>query len=100
MPEEIHIASLVVQALPENLVSVATAITEMDGVEIHAKGDNGKIVVVLEAPGTRGLTDKVSEIERIPSVVSAQLIYHQIDDDDLDDNEISVSANKEKILSC
>ncbi len=100
MLDETHIASLVVQALPENIADVASAIAQMEGVEIHAKGENGKLVVVLEAPGTRELTDMVGAIEKTPSVVGAQLIYHQIDDEDEDANVIDESTNQEKLLSC
>lgn len=92
-----HIASLVVQARPEGLDLTVDRLLGIVGIEVHAKGDNGKIVVVMEVPDTPSLNDRIRTIEAIPDVINAVLIYHQVDEPD---HEFQPINNEEKQLPC
>ena len=77
-----HIASLVVQCLPEKLASTSAAIEKLRGAEIPASEENGKFVVLLEMNSESELMERITEVETIPGVISANLAYHQVDSED------------------
>ncbi len=97
MPDILHIASLVVQARPESLDQTVGTLSEIEGLEVHAKGDNGKIVIVMEIPDTNALNDRIRIIETIPEVINAVLVYHHVDEPG---TPIPSVNNEEKQLPC
>ncbi len=80
VPESCHIVSLVVQCLPEKLAATATAIEAIPGVEIPERDERGKLVVLMEMDSEADLLGNITRIESTPGVISATLVYHQIDD--------------------
>ena len=76
---ETHISSIVVLCRPENFSEAQTRINEFGFADVHATDDNGKLVVVLESESQRGLLDHIEQIESINGVISATLVYHQVD---------------------
>ncbi|MEH6570609.1 MAG: chaperone NapD [Halioglobus sp.] len=74
-----HIASLVVQCLPEKLDKTCTAIEGLQSAEIPVRDESGKFVVLLEMDSESELLEKISEVQSIPGVISANLAYHQVD---------------------
>lgn len=73
-----HISSAVVRANPDKVSEVVEAIAGRPGAEIfHWEGD--KIVVILEGPSTKAVGDCLSEIALLDGVVSANLVYEQVD---------------------
>lgn len=75
MSEELHIAGIVVHALPERVQRLATAIAELSGAEVHAASADGKVVVTLEGSSAREIAGRIEEIQRLDGVVSASLVY-------------------------
>ena len=78
-PEELHIASLVVHALPAALPAVRSALDDMAGAEIHAASPAGKLVVTLEQPSADAMTDAVVAVQRLPGVLAATLVWQGAD---------------------
>ena len=74
-----EIASILVQARPERLVSVETAIAALDGCEIYGRDAIGKLVVVVDAPDAGSLGTTLNTIALLPDVYSASLVFHAID---------------------
>ena len=52
----------------------------LPGVEIPRQEDNGKCVALIEAESESAILSRISEIEAMPGVISATLVYHQIDE--------------------
>ena len=77
--EELHIASLVVHALPANLAAVQGALGEIAGAEVHAASPAGKLVVTLEQPSADAMTRTVVEVQRLPGVLAATLVWQGAD---------------------
>ena len=75
-----HIASLVVQCLPRNYDSTRAAIEALDGAEVPESDPAGKLVVLIEAASEPALLNCIRNIEHTPGVISANLVYHQLDD--------------------
>ena len=74
-----EIASILVQARPERLEGLETAILALAGCEIHGRDPRGKLVVVVDAPDAGSLGTTLNTIALLPDVYSASLVFHAID---------------------
>ena len=76
---EVHISSMVVQAMPDYLQAVKSDIEKLPGAEIHGESESGKLVVVLESQTQTYITDVIEKIRDIDHVLSTALVYHHIE---------------------
>jgi len=74
-----EIASILVQARPERLDDVATAILAMAGCEVFARDPKGKLVVVIDAEDSGVIGSTLNNIALLPNVYSAALVFHAIE---------------------
>lgn len=79
MNQEYHVTSLVVHVAPTAITHVEASLLSLVGTEIHAMTPEGKIVVTLEGDSQKSILDNVEAINALPSVLSASLIYHQVE---------------------
>jgi nitrate reductase NapD len=77
-PDEVHISSLIVQAMPASMPAVTASVSAMPGLEVHAV-EAGKMVVVLETADEGEIVARLSEINLLDGVMSVNLVYHQVD---------------------
>lgn len=75
-----HIASLVVHCHPDRMADASTQIAAIPNVEIPASDDNAKLVVLMEMKDESELLGSISKIEAVKGVVSATLVFHQVDE--------------------
>ncbi len=75
-----HIASLVVHCRPEHLAQAQSSIAALPNIDIPASDDNSKLVVLLEMTDESELLAGISSIEAIDGVVSATLVFHQVEE--------------------
>ncbi len=75
-----NISGVLVKAYPENLVSIEKVLASMDGVEVHGNNDDGRIVITVEQENANKVSDTLVQIQDVPGVLSAAMIYHQFDD--------------------
>lgn len=78
MDNTLHIASLVVLARPELLDAVKANLRLLDGLELHQESAAGKLVVVLEADHEDQILQRIDQINNLPGVLNAALIYHEL----------------------
>ena len=78
-PPGTEIASILVQARPDQLALVEAAILALPGCEIHGRDPRGKLVVVVEAGGAGSLGSTLHAVALLPHVYSASLVFHAID---------------------
>ena len=50
------------------------------GVEVHGANEDGRLVVTVEQPGEKGLSDVLDQMQSMPGILSTSLIYHQFED--------------------
>jgi nitrate reductase NapD len=70
-----EIASIVVQARPDRLSSVAGAIKTLPGTSIHASDPRGKLVVVIEASCADHIGTILNTISMLPGVLTAGVVF-------------------------
>lgn len=80
-----HVTSFLILCRPQNSRAVAAAAATLPGVEIHHCGDDGKIVALAEGGTEAHITRALQELQDVPGVISANLVYHGIDEDTLED---------------
>lgn len=73
--EELHIAGVVVHAMPQRVRDVAQAVAELAGARVHAVAPAGKVVVTVEGPTSQDVADAVLRMQVVPGVLSAALVY-------------------------
>ena len=76
-----QIASLMIQARPEYIPALTPGLNAIDGIEVHGSSDNGRIIVTVEARNDQQLLDLITTIEQTDHVITASLVYHQIEDE-------------------
>ncbi len=79
------ICSLVIQAKPQHLSSVSASLNQMQGVEIHVQGENGKMVVTVDHPSREYCGDIITKMSQISGVMSSSLVFEY--QEDLDANQ-------------
>jgi nitrate reductase NapD len=76
-----EIASILVQARPDRLDTVAQAIEALPGTEIYCRDGRGKLVVVIEASEVGAIGAGLNAISLLPDVLSATLVFQGAADD-------------------
>lgn len=77
---EIHVASVLVHARPEDVEMVAARLTRLSGVESHGSNGAGKLILTIEADGDDVLVERMTRIETDDSVIAATLVYHHAEE--------------------
>lgn len=76
-----NISGIVVHAHPDTIDQVRAQLEQIPGVEVHAASPEGKMVVTIEKPNDREITDLFEEIGRIQGVLSTAMVYHHFEPD-------------------
>lgn len=74
---EYHVASFIAHAQTDTKDAVAERIGTIEGVEIHAVSDEGKIVFTVEAESQKHIAAKTDDIRFYDGVLTLSPIYHQ-----------------------
>ncbi|MDR2189454.1 MAG: chaperone NapD [Azonexus sp.] len=73
----IHISSVIIGALPTRSADVERALSGLPGVEVHAVGEDGRIIVSIETADDAATLSHFETIRQLPGVLAASLVYHQ-----------------------
>ncbi len=83
---EYHVASFVAYPILAQLNEVKQAITAVEGTEIHATSEEGKIVFTIEGNSYRDIGTKMDIIRVHKGIINLSPVYHQILDESTDDD--------------
>ncbi len=75
-----NICGCLVHVTPDTVQSAKEAMACVDGVEIHAAAEDGRIVVVVEDTADKRASDTIMDLHQIPGVISLSLTYHHFED--------------------
>ena len=78
--QSVEIASILIQARPEQLNTVARAIEALPGTQIYNRDARGKLVVVVEGPDVGSIGETLNAMSSTPGVLSASLVFQGTDD--------------------
>jgi len=75
-----NISGVLVKAYPDHLLSIEQVLTTMAGVEVHGYNKDGRIVITVEDKTANNISDTLVQIQDVPGVLSAAMIYHQFEE--------------------
>ena len=75
-----NISGVLVHAYPQKAAIVARKLESKEGFEVHANTVEGKIVVTIEKPDDNSISDAMLELQNMPGVLNASMVYHQFED--------------------
>jgi nitrate reductase NapD len=75
-----NISGVLVKAYPEHLLSIEKALSRMNGVEVHGNNEDGRMVITVEDNSANNISDTLVQIQGVPGVLSAAMIYHQFEE--------------------
>jgi nitrate reductase NapD len=76
-----NISGIVVHASPDKIEMVRAQLEKIPGVEVHAASAEGKMVVTIEKPSDREITEIFDEIGKTSGVLSTAMVYHHFEPD-------------------
>ena len=76
-----HIAGVIVRTRPEHVEQVRAGLHHLDGVEVHAATPEGRLVVTVESADQDSAAGRFLDLQRLPQVLSAALVYEQSETD-------------------
>lgn len=88
MPEELHIASMIVHVLPPHLAALEVWLGAQPELEIRASSPEGKIVLVIERRHQREILALIDDVEQQRGVLSCTMVYHEVMSDTEGDQEL------------
>ncbi|WP_226402471.1 MULTISPECIES: chaperone NapD [Azonexaceae] len=77
----INISSVILGVLPADAAVVSKSLRELEGVEVHAVGEDGRMIVTIESGDQDNTSNIFEAIRQTPGVISASLVYHQYESD-------------------
>ena len=75
-----NISGVMVRAYPEKIQAVEDILTSMEGVEVHGHNEDGRMVITVEQQSANNISDTLVQIQDVPGVLSAAMIYHQFEE--------------------
>lgn len=74
-----HVAGILVLARPRRAKAVGTQIARLAGSKVHAITPEGKLVVTIESEDPAHILECMTQIQRLPAVLSAVLVSEHND---------------------
>ncbi|MCW8934428.1 MAG: chaperone NapD [Gammaproteobacteria bacterium] len=93
-----NICSALVHATQNKIDSVKMILEAQAGVEVHAKSEDGRLIVTIEDEDRKQVGDRIMGFYEIDGVLSASMIY-QFSDDDFNEQEIVELQSTEERMS-
>ncbi len=76
-----NISSVLVSARPGMASHVQACLCALNGVEVHALSEEGRLVVTIEADSDQMVADMFATINQQSGVLSVAMVYHQFESD-------------------
>jgi len=77
----LNITSIILGVAPKDAAEVSALLKKIDGVEVHAIAEDGRMIVTIESGDEDNTSNTFELIRQLPGVISAALVYHQYESD-------------------
>ena len=77
----LNITSIILGVAPDDGAEVSSRLKTIDGVEVHAIAEDGRMIVTIESGDEDNTSNTFEMIRQLPGVISAALVYHQYESD-------------------
>lgn len=72
-----NISSIIVYPGPGLAEAVRVRLVAQPGVEVHAVGEDGRMIITVEADGDGAMIAAFEAVNKTEGVLSAAMVYHQ-----------------------
>lgn len=76
MASEVHISSFIVHAAANAIPDLTARLLDLDCEIVPARGDESRLIVLVERASDRAVADTLDAINALPGVYSALPVYH------------------------
>ncbi len=79
-----NVIGVLVHAVPARATAVGAALAAMDGIDVHAVTDDGRLVVTACDVGAMFASDSLMAMNHVDGVITTSLVYHAHEPDEGD----------------
>ncbi len=79
MSSELNVCGVLVHAHPAKLDAVEAGCAAITGVEVHGRAPQGRLILTVEDTAETRAADTLADLNKVPGVIAAALVYHEID---------------------
>lgn len=76
-----NVCGILVHAHPGRIGAVEAGIGAIPGVETHGRAAGARLIVTIEDTPAMSAVDALAELNKVPGVIAAALVYHEFDPD-------------------
>ncbi len=76
-----NIVGVLARARPEQAAAISEALAALAGVEVHAVGESGQIVLTVDLDQSEAGAEALVAIHNVPGVIGASLVYQHSEPD-------------------
>ncbi|WP_417822166.1 chaperone NapD [Terasakiella sp.] len=77
-----NVCGLLAHVAEGQMAAVRAALDELDGVEVHAETEDGRLVITIEDTEDCLAAEMITKVDRTPGVMNSSLVYHQFESQD------------------
>ncbi len=70
------VSGVLILVRPADTARVSAALVTLSGIEVHTRGDDGRLVVTIEGDDDRAVSDMFVRLHDIEGVVAVTLAWH------------------------
>lgn len=74
-----NVCGVLVHAQPGRLDALEAALGAIPGVEAHGRAEGARLIVTVEDTAAMTAADALAELNKLPGVIAAALVYHEFD---------------------
>jgi nitrate reductase NapD len=74
-----NVCGVLVHAHPQRIDTLEAALVGIPGVESYGRAQGTRLIVTAEDTPTMTAADALAEINKLPGVIAAALVYHEFD---------------------
>ncbi len=76
-----NVCGILVHAHPDRIDAVEAGIGAIPGVETHGRAAGARLIVTIEDTPDMSAADALAQLNKVPGVIAAALVYHEFDPD-------------------
>jgi len=77
----VNISSIVIQSTPKHVENLVEKLKKGDICEYQVHDEKGRIIVILEEEGVEGEVAKLTQLQQLPHVLSADMVFSYSEDE-------------------
>ena len=77
---QFNVCGVLVMTRAENINAVTRALSELEGVDVHAHSPDGKLIVTVESSDSKDCIRTIETFNTISGVASTSLIYQHAEE--------------------